>query len=93
MNDNLTRIVSGVRNGTETIATASAQIASGSHELSSRNEAQASALEQTAASMEELTSVVKSNAENSRTASDLLWKCPSGLPAVVKRRLNAQYKP
>ena len=71
MNDNLTRIVSGVRNGTETIATASAQIASGSHELSSRNEAQASALEQTAASMEELTSVVKSNAENSRTASDL----------------------
>lgn len=33
--------------------------------------AQASALEQTAASMEELTSVVKSNAEHSRTASDL----------------------
>jgi X-X-X-Leu-X-X-Gly heptad repeat protein len=28
-----------VRSGTETIATASAQIASGSHELSSRNEA------------------------------------------------------
>ncbi|MCU6669382.1 methyl-accepting chemotaxis protein [Enterobacteriaceae bacterium H4N4] len=71
MNVNLTRIVSGVRNGTESIATTSAQIASGSHELSSRNEAQASALEQTAASMEELTSVVKSNAENSRTASEL----------------------
>ncbi|ELY6210993.1 HAMP domain-containing protein [Cronobacter dublinensis] len=71
MNANLTRIVAGVRNGTETIATASTQIATGSRELSARNEAQASALEETAASMEELTSVVKNNAENSRFASDL----------------------
>ena len=59
MNVSLTRIVSDVRSGTETIATASVQIAQGSIELSSRNEAQASALEETAASMEELTSVVK----------------------------------
>ncbi|EPN1637794.1 methyl-accepting chemotaxis protein [Cronobacter sakazakii] len=71
MNVNLTRIVAGVRNGTETIATASTQIATGSRELSARNEAQASALEETAASMEELTSVVKNNAENSRFASDI----------------------
>ncbi|UYU31521.1 methyl-accepting chemotaxis protein [Siccibacter colletis] len=71
MNHNLTDIVYGVREGTETIATASAQIAQGSRELSSRNEAQASALEQTAASMEELTSVVKNNADNSRHASTL----------------------
>jgi methyl-accepting chemotaxis protein len=92
MNDNLTRIVSGVRSGTETIATASAQIASGSHELSSRNEAQASALEQTAASMEELTSVVKSNAENSRTASDLA-RMPVRLPVRAKKPSSAQYRP
>lgn len=71
MNANLTRIVTGVRAGTETIADASQEIATGSRELSSRNEAQASALEQTAASMEELTSVVKNNAENSRIASDI----------------------
>ena len=71
MHGNLTRIVTGVRSGPETIAGASQQIASGSRELSSRNEAQASALEQTAASMEELTSVVKNNAENSRVASDI----------------------
>ena len=71
MNDNLTRIVNGVRNGTETIATASKQIATGSLELSSRNEAQASALEETVVSMEELTSVVKNNTENSRIASDI----------------------
>jgi len=71
MNRNLTRVVSGVRSGTETIAGASQQIASGSRELSARNEAQASAIEQTAASMEELTSVVKNNADNSRIASDI----------------------
>ncbi|WP_034914855.1 methyl-accepting chemotaxis protein [Erwinia sp. 9145] len=71
MNGNLTRIVSDVREGTETIATASAQIALGSQDLSSRNEAQASALEETAASMEELTSVVKKNADNARHASDI----------------------
>ncbi len=71
MNGNLTRIVSGVRSGTETIAAASSEIAVGSRELSTRNEAQASAIVQTAASMEELTSVVKNNAENSRIASDI----------------------
>ncbi|MEJ5176704.1 methyl-accepting chemotaxis protein [Erwinia sp. MYb416] len=71
MNGNLTSIVSGVRSGTETIASASSEIAVGSRELSTRNEAQASAIVQTAASMEELTSVVKNNAENSRIASDI----------------------
>lgn len=71
MNLNLTRIVSDVREGTETIATASAEIALGSQDLSGRNEAQASALEETAASMEELTSVVKKNADNARHASDI----------------------
>lgn len=71
MNGNLTRIVSDVREGTETIAAASAQIAHGSQDLSGRNEAQASALEETAASMEQLTAVVRKNADNARHASDI----------------------
>ncbi|WP_078002155.1 methyl-accepting chemotaxis protein [Izhakiella australiensis] len=70
MSDNLRRIVAGVREGTELMATASAEIAVGSRDLSERNEAQASALEQTAASMEQLTSVVRANAENARHASE-----------------------
>lgn len=78
MNVSLTRIVSDVRSGTETIATASVQIAQGSIELSSRNEAQASALEETAASMEELTSVVKNNATHARDASS----GPNAVPAL-----------
>ncbi len=61
-----------VRNGVETIAVASRQIASGNADLSSRTESQASSLEETASSMEELTSTVKQNAENARQANQLV---------------------
>ena len=71
MNDSLVGIVGEVRTGTETISTASSQIASGNLDLSSRTEQQASALEETASSMEELTSTVKLNAENARQANVL----------------------
>ena len=54
MKDNLARVVCGVRQNSEGVATASAQIAQGNNDLSSRTEEQASALEQTAASMEQL---------------------------------------
>jgi methyl-accepting chemotaxis protein len=71
MNASLARVVGEVREGTDTIATASGQIASGNQDLSSRTEEQASSLEQTAASMEELTSTVKQNADNARQANQL----------------------
>ena len=71
MNDSLAKVVGEVRQGTDTIATASSQIASGNQDLSSRTEEQASSLEQTAASMEELTSTVKQNADNARQANQL----------------------
>ncbi|MES2367452.1 MAG: methyl-accepting chemotaxis protein [Pseudomonadota bacterium] len=72
MNDSLVRIVGQVRNGTETIAVASRQIASGNADLSARTESQASSLEETASSMEELTSTVKQNAEHARHANQLV---------------------
>jgi methyl-accepting chemotaxis protein len=71
MRDNLGTIVTQVRQGTETIATASSQIAAGNLDLSSRTEEQASSLEETASSMEELTSTVKQNADNARQANQL----------------------
>lgn len=71
MNNSLVRIVSQVRTGTDTIASASTQIAAGNLDLSSRTEEQASSLEETAASMEELTSTVKQNADNARQANQL----------------------
>ncbi len=71
MRDSLASIVGQVRQGTDTIATASSQIAAGNMDLSSRTEEQASSLEETAASMEELTSTVKQNADNARQANQL----------------------
>ena len=71
MRDDLAGIVGQVRSGTDTIATASGQIAAGNLDLSSRTEQQASSLEETASSMEELTSTVKQNADNARQAKQL----------------------
>ncbi|MBG6077591.1 methyl-accepting chemotaxis protein [Polaromonas sp. CG_9.11] len=71
MRNSLVDIVGNVRQGTDTIATASSQIAAGNQDLSSRTEQQASSLEETAASMEELTSTVKQNADNARQANQL----------------------
>ena len=71
MNDNLVGIVEQVRSSTDTISTASSEIADGNADLSARTEQQASALEETAASMEQLTSTVKFNAENARQANQL----------------------
>ncbi|HEY9108157.1 MAG TPA: methyl-accepting chemotaxis protein [Roseateles sp.] len=67
----LTGIVSTVRGNSDSVATASAQIAQGNQDLSSRTEEQASALQQTAASMDQLGSAVQQNAANARQANQL----------------------
>jgi methyl-accepting chemotaxis protein len=71
MQNSLANIVTEVRNGTETISTASHQIAVGNADLSSRTEEQASSLEETASSMEELTSTVRQNTDNALEANRL----------------------
>jgi methyl-accepting chemotaxis protein len=71
MSGSLRTIVSEVRGGTEQIATASSQIASGNLDLSRRTEAQASSLEQAAAMMKELTETVRNNASHASHASGL----------------------
>jgi methyl-accepting chemotaxis protein len=71
MRDSLATIVRRVRAGTDTIASASIQIAAGNQDLSARTEQQAGSLEETASSMEELTGTVKQNADNARQANGL----------------------
>jgi methyl-accepting chemotaxis protein len=71
MNASLMKIVGQVRGGTETIATASRQIAAGNLDLSSRTEQQASSLEETASAMEQLTATVKQNGDHASQANQL----------------------
>ena len=71
MQKSLAGTVSAVREGSENVATASAEIAQGNQDLSNRTEQQASALEQTAATMDELGSTVRNNADNARQANQL----------------------
>ncbi|MDR5837453.1 methyl-accepting chemotaxis protein [Caballeronia sp. LZ034LL] len=71
MQSSLIDTVRTVRGGSESIASATKQIAAGNIDLSSRTEQQASALQETASSMDELTGTVKQNADNARQASVL----------------------
>jgi methyl-accepting chemotaxis protein len=71
MQVSLTGIVQSVRQGSESVSTASAEIAQGNNDLSARTESQASSLEETAASMEELSGTVKQNADSARQANQL----------------------
>jgi len=71
MRSRLRPIVQQVRQGSDAVALASAEIAQGNQDLSGRTESQASALEQTAASMEQLSATVRQNADSAREASRL----------------------
>lgn len=68
---NLTEIITRIKEAVDAINTAAKEIAAGNSDLSARTETQASSLEETASSMEELTSTVKQNAENARQANQL----------------------
>ncbi len=71
MQASLVHTVSNVRQGTDSIATASGQIASGNNDLSARTEQQASALAQIAAILQAATQSVRQNADNSCQANQL----------------------
>ncbi|WP_338795447.1 methyl-accepting chemotaxis protein [Acidovorax sp. DW039] len=71
MQDNLEKVVSGVRSSAESVASASAEIAQGNADLSARTEQQASSLDETAASMQQLQTTVQQNAATAQRASEL----------------------
>jgi methyl-accepting chemotaxis protein-1 (serine sensor receptor) len=77
MRGKLSVLVANVRQGSESVATASSEIAQGNHDLSNRTEQQAAALEETSASMSELGSTVTQNADSARQANQLAMTASS----------------
>ena len=81
MQQRLQGLVTDVRRSTESITTASTEIAAGSQDLSSRTEQTASSLQETASSMEQLTGTVKQSADSAQKANQLA----SSAAAVAER--------
>jgi len=85
MVDSLRRLVGKVRQGTDSIYSASSDIAQANLDLSDRTEMQAAAIERISASMTELRSHVNQNANHARTANQLAGEASE----VAKRGGNA----
>ncbi|MFY7867053.1 methyl-accepting chemotaxis protein [Roseateles sp.] len=71
MQNALLQLIGQVRGSTDSIGTASAEIAVGNHDLSGRTEQTASNLQQAAASMLQLTSTVRQTSDSAMTANQL----------------------
>lgn len=67
----LKAVVGSIKESTDSINTAAAEIASGNADLSDRTETQASSLDETSSAMEELNATVQQNAQNAQAARRL----------------------
>jgi methyl-accepting chemotaxis protein len=81
MSSALGRMVHQVRQSTDSIAIASAEIATGNHDLSARTEQTSSNLQETAAAMEQFTSTIQQSAGSAQQASSLA----AGATGVARR--------
>ena len=68
----LNRIIDGLNNGSDQVASAANEVSSSSQQLAEGASQQAAALEETTSSMEEMSSMTKSNADNASQADSLM---------------------
>ena len=66
------RIISGLNEGSDQVASASGKVSSASQSLAEGASEQAASIEETSSSMEEMASMTKNNAENAGTADGLM---------------------
>ncbi len=80
INRSLTRIIQGLSEGADQVASASSQVSSSSQSLAEGASEQAASIEETSASLEEISSMTKKNASNAQEADGLM----KGAGKVVK---------
>ncbi|HSM91044.1 MAG TPA: methyl-accepting chemotaxis protein [Desulfobacterales bacterium] len=68
----VTRVVAGLNDGADQVASAASQISSTSQQLAEGSSEQAASIEETSASLEEMASMTRQNADNARQADDLM---------------------
>ena len=68
----INRVVAGLTDGADQVASASAQVSSASQSLGEGTSEQASGLEETSSSMEQMASMTKQNADNATLANTLM---------------------
>jgi methyl-accepting chemotaxis protein len=68
----INRIIEGLSEGSEQIASASGQVSSASQQLAEGSSEQAASIEETSSSLEEMSSMTKANADNAGQADNLM---------------------
>ena len=78
------RIIDGLNDGSDQVASASTQVSSSSQSLAEGASEQAAALEETTSSMEEMGSMTRANAENAGQADGLMHEASSVIEEATK---------
>ena len=79
----INRIIEGLTDGAEQVASASSQVASASQSLAEGASEQAAGLEETSASIEEMASMTRQNADNARSTNE---EATAGIGLMKKAR-------
>jgi methyl-accepting chemotaxis protein len=83
----ITRVVAGLKEGAEQVASASSQVAVSSQHLAEGSSEQASSLEETSSSLEEMASMTKQNASSANQAKAMM-KETTAIVEKVDRQMN-----
>lgn len=70
--DSMNRVVAGLNDGAEQVASAAGQVSSSSQSLAEGSSEQAAAIEETSSSLEEMSSMTRQNADSARQADALM---------------------
>ena len=68
----INRIIEGLNDGADQVASASSQVSSASQQLAEGSSEQAASIEETSSSLEEMSSMTKANADNAAQADNLM---------------------